>query len=189
MLFDIFKKNFGFVWMYLDFFFYHRLSTAVQSTSSSSPILTPVQTLGVGMPDTNSGSSSEPTSIPETPSDNPPPLSLFALIIGINKYASPSVFNLEGAVPDALAVKTYLKQHLGVPGSHIRLLFNGDATRSTIIQGFSNFTVDQRIQHGDPILIFYAGYGGEVRPPKGWKSGNARVQMLILNDFGSNIDG
>lgn len=189
MPFDIFKKVFKFVWMCLDFFFCHRSSTAVHSTGSSSPILTPVQTLGVGIPDTVSGSSSEPTSIPETPSDNPAPPSLFALIIGINEYASSSVFNLEGAVPDALAVKTYLEQYLGVPGSHIRLLCNGDATRSAIIQGFSNFTVDQRIQRGDPILIFYAGYGGEVDPPKGWKAGNAKVQMLIPHDFGSDIDG
>jgi hypothetical protein len=189
MPFDIFKKVFKFVWMCLGFFFCHWSSTAVQSTSGSSPILTPVQTLGVGIPDTDLGSSSEPMSIPGTLSDNPAPPSLFALIIGINEYASRSVFNLEGAVPDALAVKTYLEQYLGVPGSHIRLLCNGDATRRAIIQGFGDFTVDQRIQRGDPILIFYAGYGGEVDPPKGWKAGNAKVQMLIPHDFDSDIDG
>jgi Caspase domain len=179
-LFDFFKGPF--VRMCLHCLCWDRSSTAVQSTSSSSPLLAPVQTSVLGISDTDSDHS------PESPS-SPEPSSFFALIIGINEYGSSMIPNLKGAVPDALAVKTYLEEHLGVPVSQIHLLCNAEATRSAIIQALNNFVSDQRIHHGDPILIFYAGHGGEVGAPKGWEAGEAKIQMLIPHDFGPNADG
>jgi hypothetical protein len=113
----------------------------------------------------------------------------FALIIGIDEYASPEVRNLEGAVPDALSVKRYLEEDLGVMASQIRLLCNAEATRGAIIQEFNNLIADQRIHRGDPILIYYAGHGGEVDAPEGWEAGDVKIQMLIPHDFRSNVDG
>ena len=113
----------------------------------------------------------------------------YALIIGINEYASPSVSNLSGAVPDALAIKNYLEQRLRVPKSQIRLLRNAEATRGAIIQEFNNLVADPRIRRGDPILIFYAGHGGEVKAPVGWESGDGKIQMLIPHDFRTTVGG
>ena len=117
------------------------------------------------------------------------PQPFYALIIGISEYASPSVNNLKSAVRDALSVKQYLEEDLGVPKSHIRLLFNAEATRAGIIQEFKNLVADRRIHRGDPILIFYAGHGGEVGAPKGWEAGNAKIQMLIPHDFRTTVGG
>jgi hypothetical protein len=115
----------------------------------------------------------------------PSPFSAF--IIGINKYESPKIYNLDGAVADALAVKKYLEENLGVPASQIRLLLDAEATRGAIIQEFKNLVADRRIHRGDPILIFYAGHGGEVDAPEGWEAGDAKIQMLIPHDFCTNV--
>jgi Caspase domain len=113
----------------------------------------------------------------------------FALIIGINEYVSDDIYNLKGAVPDALDIKKYLEKYLGVPESQIRLLLDEEATRSAIIQEFVSLMADERIHRGDPILIFYAGHGGEADAPKGWEAGDAKIQMLIPHDFHDNVDG
>jgi len=121
-----------------------------------------------------------------------PSFRLFAIIIGINEYAFPVVCpSLKGAVRDALAIKAYLEGHLGVPQSQIRLLLDAAATKSAIIQEFDNLVADQRIQRDDPILIFYAGHGGEVspRPKWHWEAGDTKTQMLIPHDFGTEING
>jgi hypothetical protein len=113
---------------------------------------------------------------------------LYALIIGINKYASPEIYDLKGAVPDALSMKQYLESDLGVPPSQIRFLCNAEATRSAIIQEFNSLVADQRIHRGDPILIFFAGHGGEVDAPTDWEAGGGKIQMLIPHDFQANVD-
>jgi hypothetical protein len=125
----------------------------------------------------------------ELASSTGPSLPFAALLIGINKYASSEIYDLDGAVPDALAFKKYLEDDLGVPASRIRLLLDAEATRSAIIQEFDNLIADQRINRGDPILIFYAGHGGEVTAPKGWQAGDPKIQMLIPHDYRSDVDG
>ena len=116
-----------------------------------------------------------------------PPSKFFALIIGINSYAS--LNDLGGAVSDALAVKKYLEEVLGVQSSQILLLLNEKATRSAIIQGFNDLAADPRINRDDPIFIFYAGHGSQVTTPKGWKVDDPKVQMLLPHDYCSNHDG
>jgi Caspase domain len=93
------------------------------------------------------------------------PPSLFALIIGINKYKSALVKDLEGSIADAEAVKTYLQDSLGVPPSRIKTLFNEHATRDGIIQALRALN-NANIKEGDPILIFYAGHGVAGDLPK-----------------------
>jgi hypothetical protein len=153
----------------------HRPSTTVKP--SNSPISASIQTLDLGILDAQ----------PKAGSSTGPP-SLFALIIGINEYASPGICNLEGAVADALAVKKYLEEDLGVPASQIRLLLNAEATRKAIIQELNNLVADQRIHRGDPILVYYAGHGSEADAPKDWESGGAKIQMLIPHDLRTNVD-
>lgn len=164
--------------MWLGFLSCHRQSTTIQC--SSSPSLTsesaPIQTSDAGISNADASSSTE---LP----------SFFALIIGINEYVSPAVRNLEGAVSDALAVKKYLEDDLGVPASQIRFLYNAGATRKAIIHELKDLAADQRVNRGDPILIYYAGYGSEVDAPEGWKAGSAKIQLLIPHDFGTADSG
>jgi hypothetical protein len=113
------------------------------------------------------------------------PSQLFALIIGINSYKADKrpFFNLKGAVPDADLVQSYLQKHLGVPNSQIRNLRDSEATRAAILHEINALTTDDRIQRGDPILIFYAGHGSTAPTPKGWDIGEPRIQLLLPHDY------
>lgn len=95
---------------------------------------------------------------------------------------------LNGAVPDANAVQQYLEKELNVPSSHIQSLRDGEATRAAIVESFSKLQNDSRIKEGDPILIFYAGHGGETHAPASWEAGDSKIQMLIPYDFQTKIN-
>ena len=112
------------------------------------------------------------------------PSRLFALIIGINEYkAVKRPFpNLDGAVPDADLVQSYLQKHLSVPNSQIRNLRDSEATRTAILHEINALTTDDRIQRGDPILIFYAGHGS-IPTPKGRENGGPTIQLLLPHDY------
>ena len=113
------------------------------------------------------------------------PSRLFALIIGINKYRAVKrpFLNLKGAVPDANLVQSYLQNYLGVPNSQIRNLRDSEATRAAILHEIIALTTDDRIQRGDPILIFYAGHGSTAPTPKDWESGGPTIQLLFPHDY------
>lgn len=104
----------------------------------------------------------------------------FALIIGINDYLTER--NLRGAVADAKAIKDYLEEVVRVPEGHIRTLFDGEATRDAMIQAFEDLRDNQRICHSDPIVIYYAGHGGELDPPPAWNV-KRKIQCLLPHDY------
>ncbi|KAF9263736.1 hypothetical protein L218DRAFT_901384 [Marasmius fiardii PR-910] len=113
------------------------------------------------------------------------PPSLFAVIIGINEYADPKVNNLLGAVPDADAVCDFLVSDLRVPKDRIVNLRNQEATREGILNVLQDLVKNPNILSQDPLLIFYAGHGGEANAPDGWQISNDgnKIQMLIPHDF------
>ncbi|EAU85638.2 hypothetical protein CC1G_06351 [Coprinopsis cinerea okayama7 len=92
-------------------------------------------------------------------SSGPP---LFAVIIGINNYVHHSLKKLQGAVADAEAVQEYLENDLKVARDHITFLRNQQASCLAIIDSFRRLENDTRIKRNDPILIYYAGHGGET---------------------------
>ncbi|KAF8154782.1 caspase domain-containing protein [Crassisporium funariophilum] len=114
-----------------------------------------------------------------------PSSSLFALIIGIDVYASTEVRNLQGAVADAQAVQNYLTNLLSVPKARIRNLRNSQATRAAIISELVSLTSNVAIGPDDPILIYFAGHGGQVVAPDDWAAGGAddKIEMLIPHDY------
>jgi hypothetical protein len=124
------------------------------------------------------------------------PSSLFALLIGINKYESTDIHNLDGAVPDVQAMKTYLKTKLGVPSSNIKTLLDEHATRDAIINSLRALKANDKIksvpspqQSGDAILIFYAGHGGTAEAPDGWEASGPTIQVLVAYDSETVRDG
>lgn len=92
-------------------------------------------------------------------------------------------------------MKCYLTDTLKVPADQIRVLRNGEATRSAIIKDFTELQNDPRIRQGDPIVIFYAGHGGETTAPPGWESEGNKTQYILPCDIktkdnsGSDIHG
>jgi hypothetical protein len=113
---------------------------------------------------------------------------LFALTIGINQYLNREYAALKGCAADADAVEAYLESKLSVDKSQITSLRNERATRSAIIQAFRALENDGRIQHGSPILIYFAGHGGEATAPEGWPC-SGKVQMIIPYDCGCESGG
>ncbi|KAH7337330.1 caspase domain-containing protein [Rhizoctonia solani] len=107
--------------------------------------------------------------------------SLHALVIGINKYQSYN--HLVAAVPDALNFKLYLTQDLLVPEEQIKLLLDEQATKWNIILALRGLSCeDNGIKLNDPIVIYYAGYGGEVDPPPDQVLNRPAVQCIVPQD-------
>jgi uncharacterized caspase-like protein len=102
------------------------------------------------------------------------------LLIGIDTYLH--VSPLAGCVNDCNAMKAWLERSFN--DVHLVLLTNDQATRANILTALRNLAKDRRIQENDPVLIFFAGHGGEVKPLKEWKLPSKRkLQMLIPYDF------
>ncbi|KAF9240014.1 caspase domain-containing protein [Melanogaster broomeanus] len=114
---------------------------------------------------------------------------LFALLIGINSYVSVKFKKLSGAVGDADAMKDYLEKSLNVPSNQILYLRDQLATRSAIIEAFDSLQNDSRVKRGDPILIFYAGHGGELPPSAGWEAGGvgSKIQYIVPHDYNETV--
>ncbi|KAF8880205.1 caspase domain-containing protein, partial [Gymnopilus junonius] len=112
----------------------------------------------------------------------------FVLLIGIDQYSSPQIPNLTGAVADALAMKTFLVEVIGVPPDHIHELYDNKASGENIRAAILGFADDERIHYDDSILIYYAGHGSEVSNPQPI-SMTSKVQMLIPHDFDESAVG
>ena len=108
---------------------------------------------------------------------------MFALIVGINEYASPDISNLQGAVADADAMNDFLVSTLGVPARQVMNLRNQQATRDAIVSALSSFTSYPNIKKGDPILFFYAGHGARVDASAGLTNESVKIKMLVPYDF------
>ena len=87
---------------------------------------------------------------------------MYALIIGVNKYGK---HPLSGAVADAKSVEKFLRSKLHVPASHITRRIDEEANYKGIMDAFLEFHRDERIQRGDPILIYFAGHGTTIKDP------------------------
>ena len=82
-----------------------------------------------------------------------------------------------------MAVKKYLRTALNVPSNRITILLDQDASRNAIIGAFESLRVNDDIQLGDPILIFYAGHGAEIL------DGDAKETRKIQSIIPQNHDG
>lgn len=78
---------------------------------------------------------------------------------------------------------------MNVPKPQIVNLRDKRATRSAIIEALENLATSEKIKHGDPIVIFFAGHGSEVCAPKGWDAAGAKIQMIIPSDYNTNSNG
>ncbi|CAE6447564.1 unnamed protein product [Rhizoctonia solani] len=120
-----------------------------------------------------------------------PSQQLYGLVIGIDIYSDPSLDVLSGAVRDANDVAEFLMSDLDVPAEHIVRLYNEQATRERILEEVRKLWENPNIQHGDPILIYYAGHGGLIPANAAWKEryGAETIQVIFPYDYGCEVLG
>ncbi|MBI1293426.1 hypothetical protein GC175_00525 [bacterium] len=93
---------------------------------------------------------------------------VYALLVGINDYKSPSVPDLRGCVADVRAMYTWLTTSLGLPHDRIRLLTAGDdetadrrANRANILAAWNDLI--DRVGQGDQLFFHFSGHGAQAR--------------------------
>ena len=91
----------------------------------------------------------------------------YALIIGIDKYQN--VRSLDYAVKDAEDIQSMLVDKFHFQQDNIVLLKDEGATKTSIIQEFSNIT--KKAESNDRVLIFFAGHGETIDLPDGGEMG------------------
>ncbi len=79
----------------------------------------------------------------------------YALIIAVEEYQHPKLFNLDNPVNDATALKEVLTTKYLFDSENINLLKN--PTRDVIINSFDKLS--QQLTEDDNLLVFYAGHG------------------------------
>lgn len=84
-----------------------------------------------------------------------------ALLIGIDKYASPSVPPLSGAVRDVEAMKLALETRFEVPPENVTTLKDAEATRAGILSAIETRLIAPS-QQGDIVILHYAGHGSQM---------------------------
>jgi len=108
---------------------------------------------------------------------------MFGLIIGIDKYQSRDIPNLQGCKRDAQSMVDLLTHKFRVPSSHFLCLANERATRNAILAGFQKHLIENNnIERGDAVVVFYAGHGSRVAAPKGWVADDNKVETICPHD-------
>jgi len=79
----------------------------------------------------------------------------YALLIGINTYASPSIMNLKGCLEDVRLMKETLMQRFGFQDPDIQVITESSATRQIITDAFQDLC--SRATRHDTVIIHYRG--------------------------------
>ncbi|TBU33643.1 hypothetical protein BD311DRAFT_711552 [Dichomitus squalens] len=114
---------------------------------------------------------------------------VFALLVGIDKYQSGNIWNLNAAVDDAQSVERWLTNDLQVPRDHICTLIDAQATKRQIEERFMNHLVNNpAIEPGDALIVYFAGHGSSIRAPPGWfDQGRSDVPVLCTYDYDTKL--
>ncbi|KAF7359688.1 hypothetical protein MVEN_00693200 [Mycena venus] len=106
---------------------------------------------------------------------------VFALIVGIDKYANDERWSLHKCVNDADLIESFIKTTFAT--SSIRRLDNEAATRQDILDNFRCHLIDNiNIIPGDPIIFYFAGHGRRVTAPVGWQSNDGVIETICPYD-------
>jgi hypothetical protein len=106
---------------------------------------------------------------------------MFGLIIGIDKYKSEKIPNLQGCKSDAQSVVDLLSSRFRFTQFHC--LTDDEATRSAILGGFETYLIDNvNINPGDAIVVYYAGHGCRADAPTRWGADDNQVETICPHD-------
>ncbi|PPR07707.1 hypothetical protein CVT26_003730 [Gymnopilus dilepis] len=114
---------------------------------------------------------------------------IFALLVGVSRYQSPTIANLWSCAEDAKTMRTWLLDNFHVPREHICLLEDRKATRQNMEDTFMRHLVNNSaIERGDAIIFYFAGHGSCLPAPAGWftcDEPGELVQVICAQDFDS----
>ncbi|MEH2024083.1 caspase family protein [Nostoc sp.] len=87
--------------------------------------------------------------------------SVYALIVGINNYKSPTIPPLKGCVNDIRVIDEFLRKRLtnNEDKLYIKKLINHEATRQAIIDGFREHLCQAK--SNDVALFYFSGHGSQ----------------------------
>ncbi|PBL03180.1 hypothetical protein ARMGADRAFT_6665 [Armillaria gallica] len=112
---------------------------------------------------------------------------IFALVMGISEYKFMGYENLQ-ASNDADKFEGYLREDLQAPKENIISLRDAQATRSAIIDGFTNLIQNPNIVCGRAaIVIYFAGHGAVANKPDewtDWETSDNTIEILCPADMG-----
>ncbi|HRW04315.1 MAG TPA: caspase family protein [Caldilineaceae bacterium] len=103
---------------------------------------------------------------------------LYALLVGINHYASPTVPDLGGCVNDVNAMATILQHHFAVAPANIKTLVNEQATYDAVKLEFRQHLLESvrkfmagvgadRRELAPAVLFHFSGHGSQAPDPTG----------------------
>lgn len=118
---------------------------------------------------------------------------LYALLVGINRYASVTVPDLCGCVNDVEAMAALLHNQYGVPLANIAMLTNEQATHAAIASAFeTHLTAPARTWHQagaqgeEPALLFYFSGHGSRAPATTRETASSLDETLVPHDSRTN---
>ncbi|KAJ6526440.1 hypothetical protein B0H19DRAFT_1042189 [Mycena capillaripes] len=113
---------------------------------------------------------------------------VFTFVVAINKYSAPQIQNLRKCIDDAELIQSYLRDRFDE--THIRSLYNENATREAILTGFRTHLIENtQIEHGDPIIFYFAGHGCRVSAPAQWRTTDGSIETICPYDELTMING
>jgi hypothetical protein len=115
------------------------------------------------------------------------PKNLYALLVGINDYLSPSISNLNGTHKDLQDVHDYIMSNYEDFDKHIQVLRDKDAVRANVVAGFEQHL--GQAQEGDVVLFYYSGHGSWGKTHQAFHKfdPDGREEVLVCHD--SRVDG
>lgn len=103
--------------------------------------------------------------------------------MGVDRYKKHEIPPLQGCIYDSEDFRKFLQEDLSVPSHNILVLYNESATRDNILSAFNNHLLyNERIKKGDLIFFFYAGHGGRMAAPPGWKCEENKIETICPYD-------
>ena len=111
---------------------------------------------------------------------------VYALLVGINEYASESVSNLSGTLNDINAFTSFLSENVEADTLVLKTLTNGEANRAAIIEHIWNHLGQG--EPGDSLLFYFSGQGAKERTELNFedKDTDGLIQTLICHDSRQN---
>lgn len=150
-------------------FFFHRAAAAALWAALLAT--TPVGSLQAQLPRQDGRLAS--------PSDG----AVHALVIGINRYKSMDVPELEGAVPDARDLADVLSK---AGAASLTLLVDAEATRANVEAAFDRLEGNAR--SGDLVVVTFAGHGAQEPERVAGSEPDGKDEVFLLWGFGTEGD-
>ena len=116
-------------------------------------------------------------------------MTVYALLVGINRYKSPLVRDLSGCVADVRRFEAFLNARVKPDElAEPKVLLDEQATRQGIIDSFETYL--NQAQAGDVALFYYSGHGSqENAPPAFWAvEPDRKNETLVCHDSRSAAD-